>query len=313
MKKTLSLLIIATLLLGLCGCNNNPNGTQNDKINIVATIFPQYDFARQITNGEASINLLLTPGSESHTYEPTPKDIIRIQDSDVFIYIGGESDQWVDNILQGIDTSRTTIVKLMDYVDITPEEQIGTDDDHHPETGDDIEYDEHIWTSPKNAIKLTRAISDAICKADGKNADTYKTNTDNYIKELTNLDNEFTEIVKNGTRDTVVFGDRFPFLYFTKEYNLKHYAAFPGCSSETEPSASTMATLIDEVTNNSIPVIFYVELSNQKVADTLCESTGAAKLLFHSCHNVSKDEFNSGATYISLMRANAENLKTALS
>lgn len=299
----LCLYLVTAVALTACGSSSK---TQSSKINIVATNFPPYDFSRQIAGDNANVTMLLSPGAESHSYEPTPKDIVKIEESDVFVYIGGESDTWVENILSSIDTSKTTVVKLMDCVEPLQEE---TTDNTQSDT---VEYDEHIWTSPKNAQKMVQTICDAVCKADESHKSDYEANTKNYIADLAALDKEFSDIVKTAKKDTVVFGDRFPFAYFTKEYGLKHFAAFPGCSSETEPSAATMAKLITEVKENNLSVVFYVEMSNQKVADTICESTGAKKLLFHSCHNVSKDEMESGATYLSLMKQNAENLKTAL-
>lgn len=314
MKKTLSILIAVALVITLFGCNTgNQTESSADKINVVTTIFPQYDFTRQIAQDKAELTLLLSPGGETHTYEPTPKDIIKIEKSDLFIYVGGESDVWVDDILKNTDTSKTTVIKLMDCIEPIEEEEGDSHAEHDEnEEGHTVEYDEHVWTSPKNAISISRAISDALCKIDSANADMYKENEEKYISALTELDNRFADIVKNGNKDTVVFGDRFPFLYFTKEYGLKHYAAFPGCSSETEPSAATMAELINAVKNNDIPVVFYLEMSNQKVADSICESTNAKKLQFHSCQTVTKDEFERGETYISLMQRNADNLEEAL-
>lgn len=316
MKKFMAICLILFLTaLTLSACTAQPGGnesTQSEKLNIVATIFPQYDFARAITGDKADLTLLLHPGAESHSYEPSPKDIIKIQKSDIFIYVGGESDQWIDGILSSLDTSSMRIIKLMDCVDAVYEEDVPGMDAGHGHEEDGYEYDEHVWTSPKNAVKITQAISAAACEADSANANYYKEKTGEYIKELSALDDSFKKTVETGKRKTLVFGDRFPFRYFTDAYGLSYYAAFPGCSSETEPSAATLANLIDTVNKDKIPYVFYIELSDEKVADTICEATGAKKLLFHSCHNLTKDEFENGATYITLMKDNLKNLAAAL-
>lgn len=313
MKKFCIICMIFSLLPLLFGCGTTPERPDTpkkdkDKLSIVATIFPPYDFARQIAKENANLTMLLKPGSESHSYEPTPKDIMQIEQCDVFIYVGGESDEWVNNILDSINTKNMTIISLLDCVD-TLEEIEHEDHDGHEEH---VEYDEHVWTSPKNAMRITKVIAEKLRKADPKNAQTYKGNEAAYLNQLDELDHTFTTIVQNGSRNIMVFGDRFPFTYFVKDYNLTYLAAFPGCSSETEPSAATMANLIKKVREEKIPVVFHLELSNQKVVDTLCESTEAKKMLFHSCHIVTKDELESGATYLSLMQTNAENLKHAL-
>jgi zinc transport system substrate-binding protein len=173
-------------------------------------------------------------------------------------------------------------------------------------------YDEHVWTSPKNAALIVRAIADALCEIKQENAGDYKINSENYLAELNALDAEFQSIVNHAARKTIVFGDRFPFRYFADAYGLDYFAAFPGCAAESEPSAQTVAFLIDKVKTENIPVIFHQEMSNGKMAETICEATGAKIALFHACHNVSKDEFASGATYLSLMRQNATVLKEAL-
>ncbi len=315
MKKKIFLLftvlaiVIASVFLG-CGQKEN----QVSGVKIVSTIFPQYDFARAITGDKGSLKMLIPPGGEAHTYEPTPQDIISIQEADVFLYIGGESDAWVDNILDSVDTSKTKVVKLIDYVDTLQEETVeGMQEEKHSDEDDnEPETDEHIWTSPKNAIKMVNAISDAICQADSQNDKYYKENTKDYVSKLEELDKSFSEIVKNGKRNEIIFGDRFPLIYFTKEYGLKYYAAFPGCASETEPSASTIAFLTDKVKEDKIPVVFKIELSSSAVADTIAGETGAKVLTFYSCHNLTKDQFNNGETYLSMMTDNLAVLKTAL-
>lgn len=315
MKKRIFLLFIVPAIViasVFSGCGQKEN--QASGVKIVSTIFPQYDFARAITGDKGSLKMLIPPGGEAHTYEPTPQDIISIQEADVFLYIGGESDAWVDNILDSVDTSKTKVVRLIDYVDTLQEETVeGMQEEKHSDEDDnEPETDEHIWTSPKNAIKMVNAISDAICRADSQNDKYYKENTQNYVSKLEELDKSFSEIVKNGKRSEIIFGDRFPLIYFTKEYGLKYYAAFPGCASETEPSASTIAFLTDKVKEDKIPVVFKIELSSSAVADTIAGETGAEVLTFYSCHNLSKEQFNNGETYLSMMTDNLTALKTAL-
>lgn len=315
MKKYTAVLLAIILALSLSACGTAPpGGTQKDtdKLRIVTTIFPQYDFARQVTGGKAELTMLLHPGAESHSYEPSPKDIIKIQKSDIFIYVGGESDAWVDEVLSSLDTKNMRVIKLMDCVDALEEEHVEGMDEGHGDEADGYEYDEHVWTSPKNAIRITEKISEAACAADKGNASYYKENTQSSLTKLKALDDSFTLAVKEAKRHVMVFGDRFPFRYFADAYGLTYYAAFPGCSSETEPSAATLRFLIDKVRDDKIPYVFTIEMSDQKVADTICEATGAQKLLFHSCHNVTKEEFESGVTYVSLMQDNYKNLLAAL-
>lgn len=332
-KKSCVFMLATVFILSITACAPNEiKSAENQKLSIVAAIFPQYDFARQIAKDTADVTMLLPPGSESHGYEPSPKDIMKIEQSDLFIYVGGESDKWIESILQNIDTTKTKVVSLMDCVDTLEEsehdhsEHTDEDDHNHDEEGHthskdehaedenshEIEYDEHVWTSPKNAITIVNALTDTICGLDSANEDIYKKNSASYISELTALDEKFTNIVQNAKHKTMVFGDRFPFVYFARDYGLNYLAAFPGCSTETEPIASTMAMLIDETNEHSYPVVFYLENSNQKVADAICESTSATKMLFHSCHTITQTELDQNATYISLMEQNAENLKAAL-
>lgn len=322
MKRIFSFIPIAALILSLlAGCGQSPRGgtgtggTGDGKLSVVSTIFPGYDFTREVAGGKAGLTMLLPPGSESHSFEPTPQDVIRIQNCDIFIYVGGESDTWVRDILDSMDTTGMKIISMMDLVDVVEEERkegMESGDDHEQDE-EEAEYDEHVWTSPVNAMQITRAIADALCEKDETNADYYRENCAAYIEKLETLDADFRDAVAGGVRKTLIFGDRFPFRYFVDEYGLDYYAAFPGCSSDTESSAKTVAFLVDEVKAGNIPVVFYIEFSNEKMADTICEATAAKKLLFHSCHNVTKDDLEKGVTYLDLMTQNARNLREALS
>ena len=285
--------------------------TQTDQLKIVSTIFPGYDFARAIAGDNADITMLINPGSEIHSFEPSPQDIINIQNSDVFIYVGGESEAWVEKIIANLDTNRTKIVRMMDAVDLVKEELVeGMEPEHEDE--DEAEYDEHVWTSPLNAIKIVESIRDAIVNADPQNANYYQTATADYTKQLAQLDSDIRTTLSDTTHHTLIFGDRFPLRYFVEEYNLQYYAAFPGCSDQTEASTATLAFLINKIKSENIKYIFTIELSNQAVARTIAAETGTEILEFHSLHNISKSDFDSGKTYLQIMHQNLTNLKRAL-
>lgn len=501
MKRIFVLFLAAVLMFSACA--QTPNANQNpDKLQVVATIFPGYDFARAAGGEHIELTMLLPPGSESHSFEPTPQDIIKIQNCDVFIYAGGDSDEWVRTILDSMDTSNMQIISMMESVEaVTEEIKEGMEDDHghshgefdpekvydrpladfagswtsietalkngglpeyvehsandnevteeaqaaalagrwksdyenitinensavfgtaetqysyigfkivesdhgasvwygfeaaepaenapkfiafsdhgtgaehdeheneeehseheehdHEEVAhfhirygnesfealtaienwaptyfpqetadetidetmaghnhEETEYDEHVWTSPMNAKKITQTIADAFCALDSANAQDYTANSAAYGAQLDELDAQFKEVVANAQHKTLIFADRFPFRYFIDEYGLDYYAAFPGCSTESDASAKTVAFLIDKINEEKIPVVFYIEFSNERMADTVVESTGAKKLLLHSCHNVTKSDMQNGVTYVSLMKQNVETLKEALS
>ncbi len=293
------------------------------KLQIVTTIFPPYDFARQIAGEKAQITMLLKPGMESHSYEPTPADIIKIMNSDIFLYAGGESDVWVEELLEGND-GHTQSYALLDWVDPLEEEtsegmQVREHDHAHiQEEGDyavhleDTEYDEHVWTSPQNAMVIVEKLCRVMEEADPQNASVYESNTEEYERKLKELDEAFREVVDRAKRKTLVFGDRFPLLYFVKTYGLDFYAAFPGCSMETEPSAATIAFLTDEVKAEKIPVVFRLEMSNGKIAQAIAEATGAKTAVFYSGHSITADDLAAGEDYLSLMYRNVETLKEAL-
>ena len=338
MKKLLACALAASVaIFGLTACSNQDKADAH-KLKIVTTNFAEYDFARQITGDKADVKMLLKPGAESHSYEPSPQDIKTIQDSDLFVYVGGDSDEWVGDILESIDKKPNTF-KLMDAVDLMEEEvKEGMVHEHeheehadkheehadkheehadkheheHEEHADEPEMDEHVWTSPVNAIKIVEKMSAEIIKLDPNNADTYKKNTEEYIKKLQKLDGEFREVVKNGKRKEIVVGDRFPFLYFVKEYGIEYYAAFPGCSNDTDTNPATIAFLTEKVKEDNIPVVFHIELSNEQMSKAIAEATGAKSELLNAVHNISDEDFKKGVTYIDLMEHNVEVLKEAL-
>lgn len=320
MKKFFALILICTLCLALCACGQQAQApeTETDGLNIVATVFPAYDFARRIAGDDGNVTLLIPPGSEAHSYEPTPQDIIRIQGCDLLVCNGGESEAWLDEILGGMDREIPAVV-MLDCVDaLTEEDKDGMqvhehhDHDHDHDEHEDEEYDEHVWTSPVNAQLICRAISAALCQADPAHASDYTARCVDYCAELQELDADFRGVIANAKRHTLIFADRFPVRYFVEEYGLDYFAAFPGCADDAEPSARTVAFLIDRVREEQAPAVLYIEFSNQKMADIVCEDTGCEKLLFNSCHNVTADQLRGGVTYLELMRGNLETVKEAL-
>ena len=327
MRRVAGLLAAAALvLLCLTGCHGAQTGetqqgaAESGKPDVIATIFPYYDFARQIGGDRIDLTLLLPAGRDSHSFEPTPVDMIRIGECDLFLYNGGEMEQWVDQALEAVENPGRLTVRMMDYV--TPVEEVLTecmelnhaheDHDHGDGEIEEIEYDEHIWTSPKNAVVLARAVADGLIAADPENQDYYEANLETLTGQLEELDSQFRQAVAEGSRNVVIFGDKFPLRYLADEYGLEYDAAFPGCGAEMEPSAASIAKLIDEVKEENIPVIYYVELSSTRTAEIISEETGAEMLMLHSCHNVTRDDFQSGVTYVELMKRNLENLKKGL-
>lgn len=346
MKKFSKLLTLLMILVMCASCfygcsSDKKEENSSKKIKVVATIFPVYDFLREIGGDKIDLTMLMTPGAETHSYEPTPKDMKTVSNADFFAYVGGDSDEWVDKILDGNKNDKMKVVTLMDCVKTVDEEHVeGMEEDHdhdhdedvdgkddsdkdkdehdehdehdHDHDGDEPEQDEHVWTSPKNAIEIVKKLTSELSKVDPDNANYYKENSKNYIKKLENLDKKFEDVVKNGKRKEIIFGDRFPFRYFVDRYGLKYYAAFPGCSTDTEASASTVAFLTNKVKEDKIPVIFHIELSNNKIAKSIAEATGAKMLQLNAVHNVTKEDFEKGETYLSLMEKNLKPLEEAL-
>ena len=337
MKKVLTMVFLGCLLLSGCGQKAAP--ADPDRLQIVTTVFPAYDFARAAAGDRAEVTLLLPPGAESHSYEPTPADILAVRDCDLFIYLGGESDAWVDTILEAGEPTGT-VMKMVDCVELLEEEEVegmqslpghdhnhGDPDDHEDhDLGRVQEYDEHVWTDPANAAAITRIVgerlaamdktngasyraaaegyAEQLAALDGEHAAAYRENAAAYGAELRRLDGEFAAFFASLPERTIVFGDRFPLRYFAEEYGLDYYAAFPGCSTQTEPSAATIAFLTDKVRAEGISTVWYIEFSNHLVADSIAEATGTKTAMFHTCHNVSKAELEGGATYVSLMEGN---------
>ena len=321
-KRILALLLAAAVALPLCACAPAGEEAEDGRLQVVCSLFPYYDFVREIGGAYVSPRLLVAAGREAHSFEPTPMDVIRVSRADVFVYNGGEGEQWVDEILSSAGENIPSVLRMMDYADTLTEEPLAGRDDHdhadhnheHDDDhdSDDIEYDEHIWTSPVQAMKLCRAICDALCAADPAHAAVYRSNLENYLGQLAELDVAFRQVCSEKKRSLLVFGDRFPLLYFCREYGLDYRAAFHGCSSDTEPSLYTLKFLIDKVRQQDIPVVYALELSSRKVADAIAETTGATVETFYSCQTVSQADWAAGEGYVSLMRRNVAALREGI-
>lgn len=324
-KRILALLLSVAMTLGLCACATAREETDTGKLSVVCSLFPYYDFVRVIGGEWVEPRLLVAAGREAHSFEPTPVDVIRVSRADVFIYNGGEGEQWVDEILNSAGENIPTVLRMMDYAAALEEEPVDGDghdhdghdhDDHdhdgHGTDSDEIEYDEHIWTSPVEAMKLCRAICDALCDADPAHKADFRANLADYLQELSDLDADFRQVVSEKKRDLLVFGDRFPLLYFCREYGLNYRAAFHGCSSDTEPSLYTLKFLIDKVNEEQLPVVYALELSSQKVAGAIAETTGSKVVTFYSCQTVSTVDWAAGEGYLSLMRRNVAALREGI-
>lgn len=339
MKRIASFFLALALAFSLTACTVPVEKADDGKLQIVATLFPYYDFARAIVGDRADVTLLLSPGREAHSFEPTPLDAVTISEADVFLYNGGEGEYWVESMLDAAGENIVVVARMMDYVDALNEEYVegmqgadghdhdhehGSHDDHddhddhdhdHEEDehdSDEVEYDEHIWTSPKNAVVLCRAVCDAICRADAENAAFYRANCENYCAQLEDLDARFAALCESAPRRLLIFADRFPMLYFCREFGLDYRAAFHGCSGDTEPSLATIKFLIDKVEDENIPVVYTIDFGTKKVAAVVSECTGAAIETLYSMQTVSRADFDAGETYLTLMERNFEALRKGL-
>ena len=310
LTPVLSLTLVLPLIFLTAACDGGDDASGRARVTVVATIFPAYDAARSICKDieGVQVKLLLRPGTESHTYDPTPQDIALISSCDLFVCTGGESDEWARTITEGAEM-QGTVLAMLNCVDPLSESDMdglpGSED--HTDHGHG--YDEHVWTSPVNMIKICQAVAESLCKADPGNAGSYRANLDAHTKELTALDDDFRSLFEKAGHVTLVFGDRFPFRYFAEEYSLEWYAAFPGCAENTEPSGEIVTFLADKIVQDNIKTVFYIELSTHRIADTLAAETGCSTAMLHSVHNVTADEFERGETYLSLMRNNLETLR----
>lgn len=362
LRKSVVFIVTISMILGMAGCGKTTEKEDNYRLKIVTSLFPYYDMARAVIGDVKGIDLKMTvtPGQDSHSFEPTPSDVIQMENADVLIYNGGSLETWIDTLLDSLNNKNQIQMKMMDYVDVLNEEIVeGMDtrfeehdhdehshkednhnkgkhkedshseenhkeDNHSEDSSNDSEFhnedseegheetDEHIWTSPVNEIIMTEKICETLSKALPEEKENFQKNAESYISQLKELDNEFRTIVENAKINEIIFADKFPLQYFAKEYGLKYYAAFPGCGSDMEPSAKTIAFLVDKIKEDNIKAVFYLELSSHIVADAIETDTGAKPLQFNSCHNITQKQFDSGVTYVDLMKKNVNNLKIAL-
>ncbi|MBO5370698.1 MAG: zinc ABC transporter substrate-binding protein [Clostridia bacterium] len=326
-KKILKNIFIALMCYVLTavfsGCSNTE--IQNDKLNIVTVIFPQYDFVRAVVGDRANVSMIMKPGAEIHGFEPSLSDIRAISDADVVIYNGGESDKWIEDVIMSVSSKDIQTIRLMDYVELLEEEHItGSSHTHihnhaHRHTEKDHEecesymgIDEHIWTSPKNAIKMIDAICDLVVEADSANKNEYLSNTQKYKNEISEIDSKISRVCQDAEKNMIIVGDRFPFLYLAKEYGLEYLAAFPGCSPETDANPSVIINIINTMKNEKIKTVLCTELSDKKMARTISNETDSQIRTLHSCQNISADDFEAGVSYVDLMNENIKTLKEAL-
>ena len=283
------------------------------KYSIVSTSFPGYDFARAVAgeNTEVSVKMLLKPGAESHSFEPTPQDILTIKNSNLFLYVGGDSDEWVKKVISEIDPKKTKVMKLIDLVKTKNEEAVEgmQEDDHDHDHDDDHDHDHDHEHEHKHSHKDEEPEVDEFDKAGEKKL---SENAKKYIDKINAVDQKIGEMVKTAKRKEIIVGDRFPLRYFVDDYGIKYYAAFPGCSEQTEANVKTVSFLVKKIKEDKIPAVFKIELSNGLIAETLAKETGAKILEIQSAHNISEKDFESGVTYVDLMERNFEALREAL-
>ena len=335
MKKFLAViaavLSVAIILVACTNSKSNNNSTtkNNDdksKISIVTTIFPEYDWVKQIlgeNQANVDLTMLLDNGVDLHSYQPSADDMVKMSKCDLFIYVGGESDAWVDDALKSAQNKNMKVINLLNVLgnSVKEEEQVegmqAEEEEEEKEGGEEEgpEYDEHVWLSLKNAKTLCSSIADALCEIDSKNADVYKKNLVEYTKNLDALDKEYQQVVNSAKYDTLVFGDRFPFRYMVDDYSLKYYAAFVGCSAETEASFETIKFLANKVDELGVTTVLTIENPKHKIAQTVVENTKEKNqkiLALNSMQSVTSDDVKNGETYLNVMQSNLDVLKQAL-
>ena len=323
MKKTIAILLSVLLVLGCfaaCGKTPAPQTDDTDptepaatKLNVVCSIFPPYDYVRTIAGDKIDLTLLLDSKTDLHNYSPTADDIMKISQADLFIDIGGESDDWAEDVIASAENKDLKVVSLIGLVNAVEEEALPgmqEEEEEHEEEGP--EYDEHVWTSLKNVIMIVPALTDTLCELDEANADFYRANSADYLNQLQTLEAQYAETIGNAARKTLLFADRFPFRYLADDYGLTCYAAFSGCSAETEASFETMTMLVNTVEEQNLPYILMIDGSDGSVAESVSRQSGAEIRVLNSCQSVSADDIAAGTTYLSIMTNNLQVLNEVL-
>lgn len=332
MKKTIQIILMAAMMLAASAV------FAASKKSIVCTTYPEYDWVLNILGKNASsfeVTLLQDKGTDLHSYQPSVQDLAKISTCDVFVYVGGESDGWVEDALKNVRNKNMVVINMMEVLgDAVREEEIvegmqtedehehghehhheGEAHEHHDGDEEETEYDEHVWLSLKNAAAITQAISDAVQKLDSKNAGAYKANTEAYLGQLAALDSEYEKAVAQSKAKTLVFGDRFPFRYLVDDYGLKYYAAFAGCSAESEASFETVVFLAKKLDELGLGSVLTIEKSDKKIAKTVISATKAKNqqiLEMDSLQSVTQKDIKNGKSYLSAMKQNLDTLKAAL-
>ncbi|MBR1779321.1 MAG: zinc ABC transporter substrate-binding protein [Clostridia bacterium] len=311
-KKTIRYILFITIILLFSflfnACSNLKSS--NDKIKIVASLFPQYDFAKQIAEDRAEVTLLLPPGTESHSFDPSTSDIVNTSKADIFLYTGKYMEPWAERLISGIDSKSLLIKDLSENISLIKNEE--ADDHSEDEHEHDHSYDPHFWLDPTLASLMVDNILEALCEKDPDGYAFYENNARKLKDNLKKLDEDFFEIIETSKRHTVVFAGKFAHLYFIKRYNLDYKAVLKNCSAQTEPSIQKLTEIINFVKNNDIPAVYYEESTVPPIAQSICENTNAKALRFNTLHNVSKEQLESNVTYFDLMNENLENLKMGL-
>lgn len=325
-----AMLVIASLFLVSCGEKED-----DGKITIMTTLFPQYDFTKQIVGDKCEVQLLLPPGSESHSYEPTPKDIININNAEMLVYTGDDMEAWVATILEAVDNKELNVVDVSEGIELVKtgeadhthshdhgEDEHSHEDEAKNEEGHDHEadlehghshdIDPHFFTSPKNAIIMMHTILAEVIKIDPDNEGYYRSNCEAYIARINEVDERLHHIAEEAENTTLYFGGKFAMLYFVNEYHLSYVSPFDSCSHESEANPKSIVEIIECMKEHGADTVFYEELADPKVAEMIASEIGGNTLLLHSCHNVSKEEFERGVTYVDLMNQNADNLEKGL-
>lgn len=309
---------ILMCLMLFSGCASSGNNTNSDKLKIVCTNFPQYDWVKEITHDSdnVSVTLLDDNGTDYHSYQPGTDDIVTILSCDVFIYVGGESDKWVEETLKNSDNiENIRIIRLADIInnELLDEPEVQESEHEHE---NEESFDEHVWLSVKNAAAFCNSIANVLSESDNSNADIYKKNAEEYILKLNSMDNNFEEKLSNAKRKSVLFADRFPFIYLIEDYNINYDAAFPGCSSETDASFETIVSLAEKVDSKKLPYVLTIENSDCNIADAIISNTKYKNqkiLTLDSMQIVNHEDIENGKTYLSVMEKNLDVLMEALS